>query len=129
MMEGGSIAHQIAIGLGAAVPSDTPVFIRTVAATGADPLLGIRGTETVTDVLMVPRPSIDCVGLKEIALSNGRLVDGDLTMIASAYQVLNEAMVIVYSNEEYRVIAASPVRIGGRAVGYSATLRKRVRTD
>jgi len=128
-MEGGSIARQVEMGLRAVIASDSPVFLRSVAATGNDPLLGIRGTETVTDTELKPRPSIDGVGLREVAMSNGRLVEGDLKMIAAANVVLDEAMVFVFNGEEYRSVAMNMVRFGGTVVGYSATLRKRIRTD
>lgn len=128
-MEADGIARQVAMGLRAVVPSDSAVFLRTVAATGNDPLLGIRGTEVVTDIAIDPRPSIDCVGLREVALSEGRLIEGDLRMVAAAEQTIAEGMTIVYGGAEYRVVNASAIRSGGRIVAYSSTLRKRVRTD
>jgi len=129
MIEGGSIARQIAMGLGAVVASEVPIFLRTIAVTGDDPLLGIRGTETITDVEFVPRPSIDCVGIKEIALSQGRLVEGDIRMVAAANRPLDEGAVIVYAGDEYRAVAVDLTRFGGVVVAYSCTLRKRIRVD
>lgn len=128
-MEGGSIARQIEMGLGSVIASESPVFLRSIASTGNDPLLGIRGTETVTDVELLPRPSVDCVGIREVSLSQGRLVEGDLKMIAASNVVLDEAMIFVYNSEEYRAVSMGMVRFGGVGVAYSATLRKRIRTD
>lgn len=128
-MEADAIARQVSLGLTALVPSDNPVFLRSVSATGNDPLLGIRGTEMVVDIEVTPRPAVADVSMREVALSNGRLVEGDLRLFAAASPILTEGMIMVCGGIEYRAVSVDPTRIGGRVVAQTVTLRKRVRGD
>src|SRR5512137_763149 len=57
------------------------VVLRTVTTTGGDALLGIRGTETTTDVPVTPTPFVTNVSFQEIQTSAGRLHDGDFAIL------------------------------------------------
>ncbi len=58
-----------------------PVTLRRVTETGGDTLLGIRGTETVVDTVVTPSPFVTNVSYREVSLSQGRLHDGDFSIL------------------------------------------------
>lgn len=58
-----------------------PVILRRVAETGGDALLGIRGTEAPVEVTVTPSPFVTNVSYQEISLSQGRLQDGDFSIL------------------------------------------------
>jgi hypothetical protein len=57
------------------------VVLRSVSETGGDTLLGVRGTETVTEVTVTPSPFVTNVSYQEVELSQGRLTDGDFSIL------------------------------------------------
>jgi hypothetical protein len=58
-----------------------PVVLRQITETGGDPLLGIRGTETVVEATVTPSPFVTNVSYREVSLSQGRLQDGDFSIL------------------------------------------------
>lgn len=61
--------------------SEHRVYLRTVTETGGDVLLGLRGTQTVTDVEVLPKPFVTNVSFDEIQVSGGKLHAGDWAIL------------------------------------------------
>jgi len=102
---GYDIEGQVLTGLGL-LPY--PMYIRTISTSGADENLGVKGTETVTDMLIVPNPEVKNVSLFLVNKSNGLVELGDLIARVSAIDVtkaqLEAANYIKYQDRLWKVI-------------------------
>lgn len=110
--------------------ADQAVFLRAVAATGEDALLGIKGDETVTDTEVAPRPWVANVSEKKVAESNGRLLFGDLQVLfppGVAESAVRGADAVVVGADEYRVVRVDTFAFQGQAVQVAAVVRRVVR--
>ena len=85
-----------------------PMYIRTVSASGADENLGVKGTETVIDTLIVPNPEVKNVSLFLVNKSNGLIELGDIIARVSAINVtkaqLETADFIKYQDRLWKII-------------------------
>ncbi len=100
-------AMQILQDAGVMVKGRFRVFLRTVSSTGGDTLLGLKGTETVTDAEVLPSPLVVNVNERVIAFSNGRLKFGDLKVTFPpdmAIATIEAADAIIVDTTPYRVI-------------------------
>lgn len=131
MIEGEGVRAQLVTALDVLQASANDVFLRTRAAVGDDPLLGIRGAVTITDTIIAPRPSVKVVTLKEVALSQGRLLEGDLELVigGTTTKTQLEAAHLLIASVEYDPEQVAPYELDGVTVGHRVLARKRHRVD
>jgi hypothetical protein len=60
--------------------TNRPVALRSIARTGGDATLGIRGTEIITDTPVIPDPMVSNLSDRELAMASGRFLFGDLAV-------------------------------------------------
>lgn len=121
------IRAQVTEGMRALSPSADAVFLRTIASTGGDALLGLKGTETATDTEIVPRPFVANASERLIQFSNGRLLYGDLAVVfppAITEAQVKAASRVLIGAVPYRVIETGRLDLGGRSVQARAVVRR-----
>jgi len=131
VIEGEGVRAQLVTALEVLQASEHDVFLRTRAATGDDALLGIRGTVTITDIPIAPRPSVKVLTLREVALSEGRLQEGDLELVVAGTttKAQLEAAHLLIASVEYDTEQVASYELGGVTVGHRVVARKRHRVD
>lgn len=129
-MDIGVIKKQVSEAMRLVSGSAQPVFLRTIAVTGGDVLLGIKGTETATDVEIDPKPLVGNVSERQIAMSNGRLLFGDAKVVFPPGIALAtiQAATVVIGSKEYRVVQVDAMQAGGGEVMATAVIRPLIQT-
>lgn len=125
-MEIDSIKAQITEGMRHLALSADAVFLRTVSATGADTLLGLKGTETVTDTEVLLRPMVTNVSERKVAFSNGRLLFGDRSVVfppGVTEAQLKAVTAVLLGTIQYRVVETEVLDVGGQEVQVQAVVR------
>lgn len=111
--------------------STEPVFLREISVTGGDVLLGIKGSETIVDTEVEPRPCVTNISERQIAFSNGRLLFGDQKILfppGITRAEIESAEEILIGTRPYRLVMLTVIPVGGVAIQSETIVRPLIKT-
>jgi hypothetical protein len=104
------------------------MYLVTIASSGGDADLGVKGTETKTKKKITPNPRVRNVSLAKVAQSGGYLKMGDIEAYVSAKNytkvVLEAANFLEYQDNLYKIIRIDAVEDISMPLQWKLLLRR-----